>query len=393
MTLTVKAIAAAMALATVGVAQADDDAMFSFSGFGTLGVAHSTLEGADVTPDVQSDRGVGGSDSTSARLDSRVALQLDARFNDDFSAVIQAVSEYAITESYKPEISLAHLKYRFSPALTMRLGRLTTPLYMLSEYQRVGYAFPGVRQPNEVYNYLMPMDGIEGLYTITAGETVIGLQAFYGEVDSSKVKVSDMLGMSVSVDRGDSTFRIGHVRGDASYTTAQIEQLFNAYAALPIPGVSAEADRLDPRDMFGTFNSIGFRHDPGNWFVRAEAIQIDFSPSLNGQATAGYINAGIRRGAWTPSITFSHLDTSHLNYPGAADPVGLLNAAVARNENGRHALTAALRWDFMPKMAAKIEASHVKNHAGSYGNLGNLQAGYVPGSSYNLLSASVDFVF
>ena len=393
MTLKIQSLVAAMALSASGIAAANDESMFSFSGFGTVGIAHSNLEGADVTPDVQSEHGVGATDSTTARLDSRVALQMDVRFNDDLSAVVQAVSEYANTESWKPEISLAHLKYRFSPQLAVRLGRITTPLYMLSEYQRVGYAFPGVRQPNEVYNYLMPMDGIEAMYTITAGETVVGLQAFYGDVDSTRVKVSDMMGGSITVDRGNHTFRVGHVRGDASYSTAQIEQLFTAYAALPYPGVAAVADRLDPRDMFGTFNSVGYRYDQGNWFLRAEAIQIDFVPSVNGQSTAGYINAGIRHGAWTPSLTFSHLDSSHLDAPGAADPIGLLNAAVARNNQGRHALTAALRWDFMPQMAAKIEASHVKNHAGSYGNLGNIQDQYVPGSSYNLLSASIDFVF
>ena len=84
--------------------------MFKLSGFGTLGVAHSTEDQADVTPDFQSEEGVGASNSTSARLDSRVALQVDATFTDDFTGVLQAVSEYAVTASYRPEISLAHAR-------------------------------------------------------------------------------------------------------------------------------------------------------------------------------------------------------------------------------------------------------------------------------------------
>jgi hypothetical protein len=388
-----KAIVLAIALSVAATAQASGDDMFSFSGFGTLGVAHSTLEGADVTPDVQSERGVGASHSTTARLDSRFALQLDARFTDDLTAVVQAVSEYAVTESYSPQIALAHLKYRINPNLSLRLGRITAPLYMLSEYQRVGYAFPGVRQPNEVYNYLIAMDGIEGTYTFTAGESVIAVQAFAGEVNSEIADVQDMRGVSVTLDHGDTTWRIGHVRGEVNYATPAISQLFDLYASLPSPQLRAIADRLDPRDMTGKFNSIGFRHDPGTWFVRAEVIEIDYAPSMNGTTRSGYVNAGIRRGAWTPSVTFSHLDTSDLAFPGAADPIGGLNYIVARNNNSRHAVTAALRWDFKPQMAAKIEASHINNHAGSYGTLGNPTAEFAPGGSYNLLSASIDFVF
>ena len=388
-----QAIAVAVALICAANASAKDGDMFTLSGFGTVGVAHSTEDQADVTPDIQSQYGVGASHSTTARLDSRFALQLDATFTEDFSAVVQAVSEYAVTESYKPELSLAHLKYRFSPALTMRLGRITTPLYMLSEYQRVGYALPGVRQPNEVYNYLIALDGIEGLYTINAGEAVIGIQAFAGEVNSHIADVSDLRGASVTVDHGDSTYRIGHVRGDVSYATSEINRLFDAYASLPSPALNAIAHQLDPRHMTGTFNSVGYRYDPGAWFVRAEAIEVDFGRAMNGTTRSGYINAGIRRGNWTPSVTFAHLDTRHLSFPGAADPIGQLNRVVSRNNNGRHAITAALRWDVATNVALKVEGSHIKNHAGSYGTLTNPQPGFEPGRSYNLLSASVDFVF
>ena len=123
-----KAIVAALALSITGLAQANTSDRFSISGFGTLGIAHSTEDQADVSPDIQTMSGVGASHSTTARLDSRFALQLDARLSDDLSAVVQAVSEYAVTESYSPEISLAHLKYQVNPKLALRLGRITAPL-------------------------------------------------------------------------------------------------------------------------------------------------------------------------------------------------------------------------------------------------------------------------
>ncbi|MGB3392956.1 MAG: hypothetical protein WA956_16220 [Stenotrophomonas sp.] len=387
-------IAVAVALACAQMAQAEDGReRFTLSGFGTLGVAHSTEDNADVHPDFQSSKGVGASDSTSARLDSRFALQLNANFTDDFTGVVQAVSEYAVTESYKPEISLAHVKYRFSPSFSARLGRITAPLYMLSEYQRVGYAMPWARPPQEVYNYLLAMDGIEGLYTINAGDTLIGLQGFYGHIDSELVEVDDMYGLGVQVDRGASSFRISHIRGKVHYSSNSIEQLFDFYATLPIPPLVEAAGRLDPRNMDGQFSGIGYSYDPGNWFLRTEVIQADYAPSVSGKTTSGYLSSGFRRGAWTPTFTYAHVDVSDLNAPGALDPVGLLNQAVASNNSSRHSYTASLRWDVRDSIAVKLQGSHVKNHAGSYGSLGNQQPGFQTGRSYNLISASVDFVF
>lgn len=367
--------------------------MFKLSGFGTLGVAHSTEDQADVTPDFQSEEGVGASNSTSARLDSRVALQVDATFTDDFTGVLQPVSEYAVTASYRPEISLAHVKYRFSPSFSARLGRITAPLYMLSEYQRVGYAVPWVRPPHEVYNYLLPMDGIEGQYTLIAGDTVVGVQAFYGRIDSEKAEVTAMRGIGVQVDRGASTFRASHIRGRVSYVTPSINQLFDTYGSLPIPQLVAAADRLDPRGTDGSFSGMGYSYDPGAWFVRAEAIQADYTPSLSGKTTSGYVSGGIRKGAWTPWVTFAHVETSGLEPPGALDPIGLLNMAVLSNNNSRHSYTVGVRWDVHDNVALKLQGSRIENHAGSFGGLGNVQPGFEPGRGYNLISASVDFVF
>lgn len=386
------ALAIGLALAQ-GVQAQDGDDRFKLSGFGTLGVAHSSEDKADVTSDFQTDVGVGASDSVSGRLDSRVGVQFNANFTDNFSGVVQAVSEYAVTKSYRPELTLAHVKYRFSSAFSARLGRISAPLYMLSEYQRVGYAMPWARPPQEVYNYLLPMDGIEGLYNITAGDTVIGIQGFYGRIDSEKADVDAMRGVAVLVDRGASSFRISHIVGRAHYVTDDINTLFNTYRNLPIPALAAVAARLDPRNMDGSFSGIGYSYDPGDWFLRSEVIRADYAPSISGKTTSGYASVGYRHGSLTPSFTVAHVDVRGQEMPGALDPFGLLNGAVASNNGDRHSYTAALRWDVRDNIAVKLQASRVQNHAGSFGSLDNIQPGFQPGRGYSLLSASVDFVF
>ena len=138
---------------------------------------------------------------------------------------------------------------------------------------------------------------------------------------------------------------------------------------------------------------MGYSYDPGAWFVRAEAIQADYTPSLSGKTTSGYVSGGIRKGAWTPWVTFAHVETSGLEPPGALDPIGLLNMAVLSNNNSRHSYTVGVRWDVHDNVALKLQGSRIENHAGSFGGLGNVQPGFEPGRGYNLISASVDFVF
>lgn len=376
-----------------GPAAAQDADMFKLSGFGTLGVAHSSEDKADVTADFQTDKAVGASGDTSMRLDSRLGVQVDARFSENFSGVLQVVSEYAVTQSYSPQVTLAHVKYRFGPNFSMRVGRINTPLYMLSEFQRVGYAVPWARPPQEVYNYLVPLDGVEGTYKWQAGEAVIGLQGFYGRIKSERAHVHGLRGLAVSIDYGDSSVRMSHIRGQAGYVTPSIDALFNFYRGLPIPPLAALAARLDNRDMPGKFSGIGYSYDPGSWFLRAEVIQADYAPTLASRTTSGYLSSGMRIGSFTPSITVAHVDRAKPQLPGSLDSFNLLNAAVLASNSNRHSISAALRWDIHSNLALKFQASHVKNHAGSYGDLGNLQPGFVPGRSYNLVSASLDFVF
>lgn len=385
-------LAVGLALAQVAAAQ-DADSRVSFSGFGTVGLAHSTEKRADVAPDSQSEHGVGASDSTSARLDSRLGVQMNVNFTDRLSGVVQAVSEYAGEESYAPKITMAHLKYRVAPDFNVRLGRINAPLYMLSEYQRVGYAMPWARPPGEVYNYFMALDGIEGLYKISMGETIVGVQGFYGRIDTKKADVHALRGMALNIEHGSSTLRVSHILGDIHFSTSSLETLFNTYEGLPIPPLVDIAKRLDPRDVSGSFSSVGYSYDPGSWFLRTETILADYAPSMFGRTTAGYATIGMRHGSLTPALTFAHVDNDGQVLPGALDPIGILNATVQGQNTNRHSLTASLRWDVRPSVAVKLQAGHIQNHAGSFGALANRQPGFVPGRGYNLVSASVDFVF
>jgi hypothetical protein len=52
-----------------------------------------------------------------------------------------------------------------------------------------------------------------------------------------------------------------------------------------------------------------------------------------------------------------------------------------------------VRWDFRSGFALKAQFDHIDMDEGSRGWLNNLQPGFQPGGSLNLLSFAVDYVF
>ena len=367
----------------------DDDSMFSFSGFGTVGVVHNSEDQADFATDFGPD-GAGHSDSWSANPDSRLGLQLDARFTERFSAVVQVLSEYDYEGSHEPNLTLAHVKYAINPALSVRVGRLAPPTFMLSDYRKVGYAMPWLRPPVEVYNTSLAIDGGEIAYTFNVGATAMTLQLIGGDTDAGTIKLDDTIGLVGRAEFGSSTIFAGYNRTTLSLQAdPAVEALLAMYATVA-PSLASGFHFAD-NDV--TFSSLGYAYDPGQWFARGEVTRLDTDGGLIGATTNMYASAGWRAGAFTPYLTLGRVSVDSPTSVGAADPIGVVNAILAGHNENRRSLTVGTRWDFRENLAFKIEATHVDAGAGSNGGLTNLQPGFVHGGSYNLLSAAVDFVF
>ena len=173
----------AMALYAAG-ARADDPGtpMFSFSGFGTLGVVHSSEDNADFTSSVFKPNGAGYSHTWSADVDSLIGAQVTANLTPQLSAVLQVISEQNYDNTYRPHVEWANIKYQFTPDFSVRVGRIVLPGFLVSDYRKVGYANPWVRPPLEVYS-LVPItnnDGVDASYRLHFGEFTNTVQGAYG---------------------------------------------------------------------------------------------------------------------------------------------------------------------------------------------------------------------
>jgi hypothetical protein len=386
-----------------------DPPMFVFNAFGSLGVVHSSDSQADFTSSNTKPDGAGYGHSWSANVDSRFGAQLTANVSSQLSAVVQLISEQDYSNSYRPEVEWANIKYQFTPEFDIRIGRIDLPLFLVSDARKVGFANPWVRPPVEVYGItpISNSDGLDLSYRLHLGDTTTTLAASYARsyrIDlplhfSSESR--DVSALIVKTEYGAALFNLSYLTSHATlYPTIG---LFSAYRELGAPG-NAIVDTFGLVDKLSTIFSAGVSYDPGQWFATAEWTQFD-NRSFIGDNRGWYVSGGYRIANLTPYLTYSVLTVSPTSSAGvdaAALPAYLAGTAAALNAGLNQILrqrpaqrtdAAGVRWDFARNLDLKIQIDHTQLGPGSPGKLFNLQPGFRFGGTVNIFSAAIDFVF
>ncbi|MFH1813063.1 MAG: porin [Pseudomonadota bacterium] len=403
------ALLALALLATGARADAPVTPGLTFNGFGTLGLVHSSEGQADFVTNVRKPSGAGHTRSWSGHVDSVIGAQLTAALTPRFSAVVQVVAEQNYDNSYRPHVEWANVRYQVTPGFDVRIGRIVLPIFMVSDYRKVGYINPWVRPPVELYS-LIPIessDGVDARYRVTIGEITHNLLGIYGRTETrlpggSKVKVKGAGTIAYTAEFGATTLRAAY--SSADLTVEAFKPFFDAFRQFGPEGI-AIADRYDVDKKRNTVITLGGTYDPGNWFVRGEWGKSD-TDSIFGKETAWYVSGGYRLGDFTPYVTYARRKVaSNTADPGLtvaalppflAGPAAGLNAALNAtlgSAPAQQTLSLGGRWDFASNAALKLQFDHTRHDAGSAGLLSNPQPGFRTGGKVNVFSATIDFVF
>ncbi len=388
--------------------------MFSFSGYGTLGVVHSSEDNADFVVDPFRPNGPGHTRNWSADVDSRMGGQVTANFTRQLSAIVQVIAEQRSDNSYAPQVEWANIKYQVTPDFAVRAGRIVLPIFLVNDSRKIGYSNPWVRPPIEVYG-LVPVtsnDGVDASWRFTVGESTDTVQMTYGNsapkfparpnADAGTATVKGTFGFVNTLEYGSATARVSC--GRTRVTIPTLDPLFAAFRQFGPEGI-AISDKYDANNKRVTFVGLGASYDPGNWFVTGEWSRVDVR-SFVGRKSAWYVSGGYRFGKLTPSITYSELKAeSNTSDPGLtvavlpaflAGPAAVLNAtlnAILGSTAVQNTVSVGGRWDFFMNVALKLQYDHVSLGAGSPGTFSNLQPGFQPGGKVRVFSAAFDFVF
>lgn len=382
---------------------------FLFSGFGTVGLVHSTENNADFTASDLQRHGAGHSRKWSAGVDSRVGAQVIATFSPALSGVIQITSEQRYDASFRPEVEWANIKYQVTPDFSVRVGRVVLPTFLVSDSRMVGYANPWVRPPVEVYG-LVPItrsDGMDLSYRLQFGSVRHTIQAGFGGSDA-KLPVGGTLDVrngwrvSDSVEYGPLTINGSYTQGRLTVDTYKV--LFETMKKFGPQGV-ALSEKYNPSNKNFDFIALGASYDPGNWFLMGES-GLSTSQSAFGKRAAWYVSSGYRFNKFTPYLTYAEAQLkSNASDPGLTlsslpEPLrpaaALVNATLNAGLNAapvQKTLSLGMRWDVARNAAIKMQYDRTRLGAGSPGSLSSHQPGFVPGGTFNVFSATVDFVF
>jgi hypothetical protein len=178
-----------------------------------------------------------------AHRDNKIGLQFYQTLDDDISITTQLIAQ-GYGSNFDFNASWAFLTWQAKPNLTLRTGRLVTPIYMLSEYLEVGFAYPWVRPPLEMYSSvpLKSWSSADITYSGYRGDWDYSTSLAVGTVDQDitlagvKTPFTTRNGLVVSAEGGNDLLRLraGVARLDikASLSLASVDGIVDGAGSL-----------------------------------------------------------------------------------------------------------------------------------------------------------------
>jgi len=352
------------------------------NGFGTVGVTH--LGGED---DGRS-YGISGQTNDSWRGDqlSKFGAQLTYGVTDTVGLTLQTTAK-AYGDEWKANLEWAYLSWQSTDNLMMRFGRLRTPVYMYSESIDVGFSYPWLRLPDEVYSQvqLSNYEGADIVYNLPLSFATLSFQLaggiaknrdYYIYDEEFDIDYDNVFGSSVSLATNDfGTFRVGYVEADID---TDISGSFT-----DIFGNPGTASLLALDKDKGKFTSIGYQYDNGTWLTANEWTSRVIENDGSNSTDSFYLMGGRRFGDYLAHVTYGQLD----------EPAGR-----------QVSMTYGLNYSFSPTVTLKGEYKRVDTSQGpdAVGVFqGNAQQAFnngLLGTSYgtpdgDIISVGVDFIF
>jgi hypothetical protein len=386
------------------------------SGFGTGAITYADTSKADF---VRPNQASGSSRDFRTGIDSNLGLQADMPVNSWLSLTAQGLVRKDAEEGYGAELTWAFAKARISDELSVRIGRVGLPVFMISDYRNVGYANTMLRPPAEVYSQVPfnSVDGVDLTWQHAFGDTSVTTQLAYGNVKSPlsggiHAKGKKVTALNVSAEHGPFTIRAGHAIADITIDDSTslntlLAGLRAAGAGYRFAQLAPLADEIQANEKRGAFSSLGLAMDWNNIVVQTEFAKRKTKTYIN-DTTSWYVMGGYRIGKILPYVSHASLkiDSAIVNTVPAACPAGypaactptlqqlgagvrrLPNVGVGQGEQSTNSI--GMRWDFASSVALKAQIDRVKPKNGT-GLFVNVQPGFK--DSVTVGAVALDFVF
>jgi predicted porin len=369
----------------VSTAYAQDTSAVRISGFGTGALTWTNNDDAQF---VRPNQPSGAKKNPVTSVDSNLGLQADYTVNSWLSLTGQGLVHKDGEDDYGAELSWAFAKAKLSDNLSVRVGRMGLPAFMISDYRNVGYANTFLRPPSEVYSQvpLNSFDGADVTWQQEFADTTFTAQLGLGRSKTTLTGGSDALAtrlkaLSLTAEHGPFTLRFGRTQADITVENSPslvslAGNFTKAGAALGIPQLTDMGMLINKPKEKGSFTSVGLSMDWNNVVAQTEYAKRRLE-TYSGDTNSWYALGGYRFGKFLPY--YSHAKLSVLGdftntvptacpagYPAACGATvrtlyGTVEALRASAQGGSQSTDSiGVRWDFMSSADLKFQIDRVK---------------------------------
>jgi hypothetical protein len=357
-------------LAPHSFASSDLSDRVEFSGFGRLIGGYLDENSANYD---------GYSDDLSFSQQSLFALQTDVTITETLSMSAQLLAHSS--EKRESGIEWLYLSYEPSQNWRFKLGKLRTPFFRYSDVIDVGFAYPWILPPQQIYSgYLFSnYKGGSATYISNVDDLNFEFEAYYGKYegdlnqDDNKVAidVNGIFGAIFSINNGNFSARFSTFKSsDFSVDVPELTQFSNALESAGFIQ-NAESLRFDGSAMV---YQASLNYDNLDYFFAAEGMKIVSDLLAVPKIDAYYFTAGYNFHPFQAHVTYSVSSSSYSTSDNLI-PKGvnqqldqlsfgydqIIGSLPALSLNS---LSLGLRWDFTRSIAAKAEITFLDGKPG-----------------------------
>lgn len=360
-------------LSSMSCVFADTNDALQFSGFARVVLGY--LDESNATY-------IGYEDNISLDQQSLIGLQIDYQILDTVSVTGQFVGHS--TNEQKSGLEWLYLSYKPTRSTQIKLGKQRTPFFNYSDSIDVGFAYPWITLPQQVYNsiFFSTFEGVLANYQWSSKKFGFDVEGYWGSFDDTVytsgidvgANVNDLRGLITKINYDSWTFRASYHSAEAFIELTELEEfsiVLNQF------GFTKSAESLDP-DGRTEFYQLSASYENIDYFLRGEMTQVHVQsyaiPNINGYFVAAgynyypflsYVSFGKHKSSYgnpvneIPLGISSQLDALSFGYQTAFNTLPILSS---------QSISLGTRWDWKANLALKAEITWVKAEPGSSAN-------------------------
>lgn len=343
-------VGASLACGSTGAFAAGEG--ITLSGFLTAGATYADQRVLSGTNYVSQDGNI--ENTVGFTNDSRIGIQLSAKVNREVSVTGQLLARGS-EEDFNMKADWAFVTYRAADQLSVRGGKLKLTTFLVSDYIEVGYAYPWIRPPQEVYyaNPITTMTGVDALVRFNFGDYSLLFQPYFGNGRGEQAVVPQELVQAPPPDG------LGMTPGtlvSVGFTTDSLTGVNLSFGSDIFTVRAGYLQTLVSAPSFGvsedqaTFTSVGGTVDWKGLVFYSEYFQREIEGMANGafpNQKGAYATLGYRVGKFLPHLTVAALDDND-------------NPAMGGFPLKQASATLGLRYELGTGASLKVEAQYVK---------------------------------